>query len=67
MAAIADSSVKIPEHASQILQAQATSLTEKRNRDEGAENKTPKFNTDKEAKDYIQHWHDQFYPEKNEA
>jgi len=61
----ADSSVSIPDHASQILQAQADSLTEKKNREEGGKHKTPEFQSDAEAKSYIQKWHDHYYKNEN--
>lgn len=50
---VADASVQIPNHASQILQAQADSITDKHNRDSGETKETPVFQTDEEAKSYI--------------
>lgn len=52
-APVADASVKIPNHASQIIKAHAASLTEHKNRETGENFKTPDFKTDEEAKDYI--------------
>ncbi len=52
-APVADSSVKVENHASQILRAQADALTEKRNSETGAQLKTPEFKTDEEAHAYI--------------
>lgn len=56
----ADATVVIPDHASQILQAQAGSITEKRNRIDGTKHKTPELKTDQEAKDYISRWSDHY-------
>ncbi len=60
-APVADSSVKIPNHASQILKAQAGSLTEKHNRMTGENKKTPDFNTDEDTKKYIHKMYESYY------
>lgn len=60
----ADTSVHIPDHASQILMAQADSLTDKRNREEGAEHVTPTFQNDEEVHQYIHHWYDYFFSDQ---
>ncbi|MCH2193605.1 alkaline phosphatase family protein [Kordia sp.] len=50
---VADASVKIPNHASQIVRAQADAITDKINRDTGTQNTTPEFHSDEEANAYI--------------
>ncbi|MEM6717976.1 MAG: alkaline phosphatase family protein [Bacteroidota bacterium] len=54
---VADQSVKIPNHASQIVRAQADAITDKINRDSGAQNQTPAFHSDEEANAYIHQEH----------
>ena len=50
---VADQSVKIPNHASQIVRAQADAVTDKINRDTGTQKETPAFHSDEEANKYI--------------
>ncbi|MGH1388065.1 alkaline phosphatase family protein [Kordia sp.] len=50
---VADASVKIPNHASQIVRAQADAVTDKINRDTGTQNQTPEFHSSEEANAYI--------------
>jgi phospholipase C len=52
-APVADQTVKIPNHASQIVRAQADAITDKLNRDSGTKTKTPAFQSDEEANAYI--------------
>lgn len=52
---VADPSVTVENHASQILRAQADAVTEKRNSQTGSQDKTPEFKTDEEAHAYIDH------------
>jgi phospholipase C len=52
-APVADQTVKIPNHASQIVRAQADAITDKINRDQGTKAETPTFHSDEEANAYI--------------
>ena len=58
---VADSSVKITPHASQIQQMHAAALTDKHNRETGESKETPSFRNAEEADDYIHHLHNRYY------
>lgn len=65
-APVADSSVKIEPHASQIQQMHAAALTDKHQRETGAPQRTPAFKDGDEAEHYIDYWHNKYYGDYND-
>jgi phospholipase C len=61
VAPTSNSNVKIIDHASQIQQMHAASLTDKHNRETGERKETPKFHSHEEVDSYIDRYHHRYY------
>lgn len=60
-APVADSSVKIEPHASQIQQMHAGALADKHSRETGEPKVMPALHTDDDAKHYVDYWQNKYY------
>ncbi|QHI35122.1 Non-hemolytic phospholipase C [Kordia antarctica] len=60
-APVANSTIKIQNHASQIQQMHAAALTDKHNRETGEAKTTPDFKTEEDVKSYINTMHTKYY------
>lgn len=60
-APVADSSVKIEPHASQIQQMHAGALADKHSRETGEPKVMPALHTNDDAKHYVDYWQDKYY------
>ena len=61
VAPVSNPGVVIKDHASQIQQMHATSLTDKHNRETGENKETPKFSSSNDVNSYINDMHNKYY------
>lgn len=61
VAPVSNSEVTIKDHASQIQQMHAASLTDKHNRETGENRETPEFHSHEEVDRYIHKYHHRYY------